>query len=88
MHHHARLFALFCFVFRDKVSLCNSSGCLGNLFVDQAGLNLTEIPPASASQVLGLEVCATTTWLCFVLKQDFDLLLTCIVSNLGWFTHP
>jgi hypothetical protein len=45
-------------VFRDRVSLC-SSGCPGTHFVDQAGLELRN-PPASASQVLGLKVCATT----------------------------
>ncbi|GAB1295973.1 Predicted gene 12169 [Apodemus speciosus] len=41
------------------VSLC-SPGCLGTHSVDQAGLELRN-PPASASQVLGLKVCATTT---------------------------
>jgi hypothetical protein len=45
-------------VFRDRVSLC-SPGCPGTHFVDQAGLELRN-PPASASQVLGLKVCATT----------------------------
>jgi hypothetical protein len=44
---------------RDRVSLC-SPGCPGTQFVDQAGLELRN-PPASASQVLGLKVCATTT---------------------------
>jgi hypothetical protein len=46
------------FVFQDRVSLY-SSGCPGTQFVDQAGLELRN-PPASASQVLGLKVCATT----------------------------
>jgi hypothetical protein len=45
-------------VFRDRVSLY-SSGCLGTHFVDQAGLELRNLP-ASASRVLGLKVCATT----------------------------
>jgi hypothetical protein len=49
---------LFCFVFQDRVSLY-SSGCPGTPFVDQAGLELGN-PPASASQMLGLKVCATT----------------------------
>jgi hypothetical protein len=56
---------LFCFVFfvlffafRDRVSLC-SPGCPGTHSVDQAGLQLRNLP-ASASQVLGLKVCATT----------------------------
>jgi hypothetical protein len=45
-------------VFRDRVSL-SSLGCPGTHFVDQAGLELRN-PPASASRVLGLKVCATT----------------------------
>jgi hypothetical protein len=48
-------------VFRDRVSLC-SLDCPGTHFVDQAGLELRN-PPASASQVLGLKACATTTQL-------------------------
>ena len=50
-------FCLF-FVFRDRVSLC-SSGCLRTHSVDQAGLERRNLP-ASASQVLGLKVCAIT----------------------------
>jgi hypothetical protein len=50
------IFFLFClfFVFRDKISLC-SPGCPGTHSVDQAGPELRN-PPASASQVLGLQV--------------------------------
>ena len=51
------LFVCSCF-FRDRVSLC-SPGCPGTHFVDQAGLELRNLP-ASASQVLGLKACATT----------------------------
>jgi hypothetical protein len=52
-------FVSFLFLFfRDRVSLC-SPGCPGTHFVDQAGLELRN-PPASASRVLGLKVCATT----------------------------
>jgi hypothetical protein len=40
-------------VFWDKVSLCNS-GCPGTHSVDQADLNLTRDPPASASASLPL----------------------------------
>jgi hypothetical protein len=47
--------------FQDRFSLC-SPGCLETHFVDQAGLKLRDLP-ASASRVLGLKVCATTTWL-------------------------
>jgi hypothetical protein len=49
---------LFCFVFRDRVSLC-SPGCPGTHSVDQAGLELRN-SPVSASQVLGLKACTTT----------------------------
>jgi hypothetical protein len=45
-------------VFRDKVSLY-SPGCPGTHFVDQAGLELRNLP-ASSSRVLGLKVCDTT----------------------------
>jgi hypothetical protein len=48
-------------VFRDRVFLC-SPGCPGTHSVDQAGLELRN-PPVSASRVLGLKACATTTWL-------------------------
>jgi hypothetical protein len=51
-------FVFFVFVFQDRVSLY-SPGCPGTHFVDQAGLELRN-PPASASRVLGLKVCATT----------------------------
>jgi hypothetical protein len=44
--------------FRDRVSL-HSPGCPGTHSVDQAGLELRNLP-ASASQVLGLKACATT----------------------------
>jgi hypothetical protein len=48
----------YTFFFLDRVSLCNP-GCPGTHSVDQASLKLRN-PPASASQVLGLKVCATT----------------------------
>jgi hypothetical protein len=61
-HFRAISFFLFFFFFpRDRVSLC-SPGCSGTHSVNQAGLKLWN-PPASASQMLGLKVCATTTWL-------------------------
>jgi hypothetical protein len=49
---------LFVCLFRDRVSLY-SPGCPGTHSVDQAGLELRNLP-ASASQVLGLKACATT----------------------------
>jgi hypothetical protein len=52
-------FVLFCFCFlRQGFSVC-SPGCPGTHFVDQAGLELRNLP-ASASQMLGLKACATT----------------------------
>jgi hypothetical protein len=58
--HRNFYFVLFYFVLilRDRVSLC-SPGCPGTHSVDQAVLELRN-PPASASEVLGLKVCATT----------------------------
>ena len=53
-----RLLACSLFVL-DRVSLC-SPGCLGTHSVDQTGLELRD-PPVSASPVLVLEVCATTS---------------------------
>ena len=47
-------------VFGDKVSLC-SPGYPGTYSVEQAGLELRD-PRASASQVLGLKACTTTSW--------------------------
>jgi hypothetical protein len=48
----------FFLVFRDRVSLC-SPGCPRTHFVDQAGLELRNLP-ASAYRVLGLKACTTT----------------------------
>jgi hypothetical protein len=67
-------------VFQDRVSLC-SSGCPGTYFVDQAGLELRNLP-ASASRVLGLKACTTTPGLIFVL-----CLFACFLSqnlSLSW----
>jgi hypothetical protein len=44
--------------FQDRISLC-SLGCPGTHFVDQAGLELRNLP-APASRVLGLKACGTT----------------------------
>jgi hypothetical protein len=46
-------------VSRDRVSLC-SPGCPGTHSVDQVDLELRN-PPVSASQVLGLKACTTTS---------------------------
>jgi hypothetical protein len=58
---------LRCF-FWDRVSLY-SPGCPGTHFVDQAGLELRNLP-ASASQVLGLKACTTTAQLDFSLVSQ------------------
>jgi hypothetical protein len=63
-------FVLFCFVFRDRVSLC-SPGCPGTHSVDQAGLELRN-PPASASQVLGLKAGTTTAQRLLILKRGLS----------------
>ena len=47
---------LFSLVFRDKVSLC-SPGCPRTHFVDQAGLELRDLP---TSQVLGSKARTST----------------------------
>ena len=43
--------------------LCSIEACPGTSSVDHAGLNTHRDPPLSASQMLGLKVCTTTTWL-------------------------
>jgi hypothetical protein len=52
----------FGLVFRDRVSLC-SPGCPGTHSVDQASLELRNLP-ASAFQVVGLKACAITRPVC------------------------
>jgi hypothetical protein len=61
IHIYIYYFFVVVFVFQDRVSLC-SSGYPGTHSVDQAGLELRNLP-ASASQVLGLKACATTAQL-------------------------
>ena len=55
-------FFLFCFVFlRQGFSVQPWLSYPGTHSVEQAGLELRDLP-ASVSQVLGLNVCATTAW--------------------------
>jgi hypothetical protein len=72
----------FVLFFRDRVSLC-SPGCPGTHFVDQAGLELRNLP-ASASRVLGLKGSPHPAFKCqflMVLKQEyFNFLLTAITN--------
>jgi hypothetical protein len=55
--------------------LC-SPGCPGTHFVDQAGFELRN-PPASASRVLGLKVCATMSGFNTFLKNIYKLEYFC-----------
>jgi hypothetical protein len=62
-------FVLFCFVlFCFFETGLHSPGCTGIHSVEQAGLELRNLP-ASASQVLGLKVCATMPGQKFVFFQ-------------------
>jgi hypothetical protein len=67
-------FVLFFSVFQDRVSLY-SPGCPGTHFVDQAGLELRNLP-ASASQVLGLKACATTACRVSILNKHSEKEIT------------
>jgi hypothetical protein len=82
------LFVCLFFVFWDRASLC-SPGCPGTHFVDQAGLELRNLP-ASASRVLGLKACTTTPGMCqdFYIntqngckQEQIELLLFCKIVN-------
>jgi hypothetical protein len=63
----------FCWWWFFFFFLRQGPGCPGTHFVDHAGLELRN-PPVSASQVLGLKVCATTAWL-FRLFYFFNIYL-------------
>jgi hypothetical protein len=65
--------------FRDRVSLC-SPGCPGAHSVDQAGLELRDLPD-STSRVLGLKVWATTAQRFF--GFCFCFVLFCFVLDVG-----
>ena len=65
------LMIFFClFVFSRQVFSVYSPGCPGTHSVDQAGLEHRN-PPASASQVLGLQACAITARLGSPFKSQF-----------------
>ena len=65
-----QLLVLFC-LFPDRVSLC-SPGCPGTHSVDQAGLELRNLP-VSASQVLGLKAYASIAQLYIFFSYQFHL---------------
>jgi hypothetical protein len=74
-------------IFWARASLC-SPGCPGTHFVDQAGLELRNLP-ASASWVLGLKGCATTPRIvlfCFVFGVSYVSRLP-LVLTLGYITR-
>jgi hypothetical protein len=66
-----------------------SPGCPGTHFVDQVGLELRNLP-FSASQVLGLKACATTTWLLLDFlkgRQWLGVQLVLLYSELSYHSH-
>jgi hypothetical protein len=67
---------IYFFIFRDRVSLC-SPGCPGTHFVDQAGLELRNLP-ASAARVPPeciLKACAAT-------PSHFEVFCVCMYINI------
>jgi hypothetical protein len=72
-----------CVLFRDRVSLC-SPGCPATHFVDQAGFKLRNLP-VSASQVVGLKVCATMP--CLGLMRILFQFLRCFKAYLERITN-
>jgi hypothetical protein len=78
----------FFFGFSRQFSLY-SPGCPGTHFVDQAGLELRNLP-ASASQVLGLKECATTPglFLLFLKLNIFVVVVVVVVveKTILWYT--
>jgi hypothetical protein len=63
---------LFCFFETGFLCISLASGFPGTHFVDPVGLKLRNLP-ASASQVLGLKVCATTA------RHFFNLILVSFI---------
>ena len=65
---------IFCFVlllvFQDRVSL-HSPGCPGTFCAQEVGLELRDLP-ASASWVMGLNVCTTNSWLNYEINKLFS----------------
>jgi hypothetical protein len=76
---------LFVCLFQNKVSLY-SPGCPGAHSVDQAGLELRNLP-VSASQVLGLKACATTSQLILLFCFQISSLESGKLYLNFWLTH-
>jgi hypothetical protein len=70
------------FVFWDRVCLCSLCSP-GTQFIDQADLELT----SSASQVLGLKVCATTQLAQDFLKLELQVDMSCLDVDSGNCTY-
>ena len=51
MQTDIKILYFYFLVFQDRVFLGNSPGCPGTISIEQEGLELTEIPPASAFKV-------------------------------------
>jgi hypothetical protein len=62
--------------------LCIALGCPKTHFVDQAGLEIRNLP-ASASQVLGLKACTTMPGFMVFLKKLFTFILCALVFCLN-----
>jgi hypothetical protein len=77
---HPLNFLLLLLVFQDRVSLC-SPGWPGTHSIDQAGLELRNLP-ASASQVVELKACTTTARLSSVFKWCFSSVFTVFLCSL------
>jgi hypothetical protein len=83
--HFAMGFLLFiCFWFFETGFLCIAPACPGTHSVDQAGLELRNLP-ASASRVLGLKACATTAQLCHGI---FIIFICFIITGIGAYMCP
>jgi hypothetical protein len=83
--NYCRMFFVFGFVFlvfRDRVSLC-SPGCPGTHSIDQAGLELRNLP-ASVSQVLGLKTCTTTPASNYFSWKSVSYLGPSLLCSQGW----
>jgi hypothetical protein len=71
-------------IFQDRISPV--PGCPGTHSVDQAGLELRNLP-ASASQVLGLKVCTTTAQLQISLTEQASVECATLSHRLGFKTE-
>ena len=79
----AFLLMVFCCFSRQGFSLC-SPGCPGTYYIDQTGLEFTEISLPLPHQMLGLKVQATyhtQLGMCLIVWCDFYLLHLCLLGQ-------